>query len=108
MSRDKRCMYMAHCCFMSVVVSVWGSGNVCCVAAVVDFFSLGVLKYVVCLCSGCDVMYGKCVASCRCCMSCVHPVAVVNAAFCMTFRLLMLVEDGDHMEEVYSRAGLIT
>ena len=31
-------------------------GNVCCVAAVVKkiFFSLGVLKYVVCLCRGCD------------------------------------------------------
>ena len=32
------------------------SGNVCCVAAVVknSFFSLGVLKYVVCLCRECD------------------------------------------------------
>ena len=30
----------------------------------------------------------------------------LNAAFCMTCRLLMLVEDarGDHMEEEYSRA----
>ena len=30
---------------------------------------------------------------------CMHPVAVFNAAFCMTFRLLMLVEDarGEHM-----------
>ena len=40
------------------------------------------------------------VSSCRCCMfvSCVHPMAVLNAAFCMTCRLLMLVEDaiGDH------------
>ena len=49
------------------------------------------------------------VSSCRCCMcvSCVHPVAVLNAAFCMTCSLLMLVEDvrGDHMEETYSRAG---
>ena len=47
------------------------------------------------------------VSSCICCMfvSCVHPVAVINAAFCMTFSLLILVEDarGDHMEEVYSR-----
>ena len=36
------------------------------------------------------------VMSCRCCMfvSCVHPVAVLNAAFCMTCSLLMLVEDG--------------
>ena len=29
-------------------------------------------------------------SSCRCC---VHPVAVLNAAFCMTCSLLMLVED---------------
>ena len=37
-------------------------------------------------------------------------VAVLNAAFCRTCSLLMLVEDeiGDHTEEVYSRAGLIT
>ena len=52
------------------------------------------------------------VSSCRCSMfvSCVHPVAVVNAAFCMTCSLLMLVEDarGDHMEEAYYRAGVIT
>ena len=52
------------------------------------------------------------VSSCRWCMfgSCVHPVAVLNAAFCMTCSLLMLVEDaiGDHTEEAYSRAGLIT
>ena len=41
---------------------------------------------------------------------CVHPVAVLNAAFCMTCSLLMLVEDerGDYTEEEYSRAGLIT
>ena len=46
------------------------------------------------------------VSSCRCCMfvSCVHPVAVLNAASSMTCSLLMLVEDaiGDHTEEVYS------
>ena len=40
-------------------------------------------------------------SSCRCCMfvSCVHPVAVLNAAFCMTCSLLILVEDAriDHM-----------
>ena len=55
---------------------------------------------------------GVSVSSCRCCMfvSCVHHVAVINAAFCMTCSFLMLVEDarGDHMEEAYSRAGLIT
>ena len=43
------------------------------------------------------------VSSCRCCMlvSCVHHVAVLNAALCS---LLMLVED---MEETYSRADLM-
>ena len=53
-------------------------------------------------------MYGKCVSisSLRCCIfvSCVHPVAVLNAAFCMTCCLLMLIEDvrGDHMDESFS------
>ena len=30
------------------------------------------------------LVYGKCVSSCICCMfvSCVHPVAVLNTAFC--------------------------
>ena len=75
-----------------------------------------------CLCRGCD---GCCVAVCIvrrgavgarvwgvCCkfVACVHPVAVLNVVFCMTCSLLMLVEDaiGDHTEEAYSRAGLIT
>ena len=52
------------------------------------------------------------VSSCICCMfvSCVHPVAVLNAAFCMNCSLLMLVEHarGDHMEEAYTRSGLMT
>ena len=50
------------------------------------------------------------VSSCRCMfVSYVLPVAVLNAAFCMTCSLLMLVEDArvDHMEEAYSRAGLM-
>ena len=51
-------------------------------------------------------------SSCICCMfvSCVPPVADLNAAICMTCSLLMLVEDArsDHMEEAYSRAGLMT
>ena len=46
-------------------------------------------------------MGSVCVSSCRCCMfvSCMHPVAVLNAAF-TTCSLLMLVEDArsDHME----------
>ena len=52
------------------------------------------------------------VSSCRCCIfvSCVHHVAVLNLAFCMTSSLLMLVKDarGDHMEYAYSGAGLMT
>ena len=122
-----RCLETIYVCicrmfvFMSVIVTVWGLWEVCCVAAVVkNSFSPGVLKYVVCLCSGCDgccvfclyceasgcrcsCMGSVSVSSCRCCMfvSCVHPVAVLNAAFCMTCSLLILVEDarGDHMEE---------
>ena len=60
----------------------------------------------------CSCMGSMSVSSCRCCMfvSCVHLVAVFNAALCMTCSLLILVEDegGDHMEEAYSRAGLMT
>ena len=34
------------------------------------------------------------------CQTCVHPMAVLNAALCITCSLFMLVEDarGDHME----------
>ena len=131
MPRDNRCMFIPHVCFMSVVVIVWGLWEVCCVAIVVKDsggLSLGVLKYVVCLCKGCggccvfclycDALSCRCscmgsmsVSSCSCCMfvSCVHPMAVHNAELCMTCSLLVLVEDsrGDHMEEAYSRVGLI-
>ena len=55
----------------------------------------------------CSCMGSMSVSLCRCCMfvSCVHPVAVLNAAFCMTCSLLMLVGNakGHHMEEAYSR-----
>ena len=42
-------------------------------------------------------------------VSCVHPVVVLNAAFCMTCSLLMLVEDArvDHMEKAYSRVWYV-
>ena len=48
-------------------------------------------------------------SSCSCCMF-VSGVAVLNTVFCMTYSLLMLVEyaRGDHMEEPYYRAGLMT
>ena len=96
--------------FMSVVVTVCGSVGMFVVyrpLLKIVFFSLGVLKYVVCLCRGCDgccvfclycetwscrcsCMGSMSVSSCRCCMfvSCVHPVAVLNAAFCMTCSLV--------------------
>ena len=97
-------------------------GNVCCVAAVVKnrgFLEPWSVEVCCVFCLYCDAWSCRCscmgsvsVSSCRCCMfvSCVHPVAVLNAAFCMTCSLLMLVEDaiGDHTEEAYSRAGLIT
>ena len=45
------------------------------------------------------LVYGKCECFVmQMCVSCVHPVTVLNVAFCMTCSLLMLVEDarGDH------------
>ena len=55
----------------------------------------------------CSCMGSMSVSSCICCtfVSSVHPVVVLNAAFCMSCRFLMLVEDarGDHMDEAYSR-----
>ena len=125
-------VYVACCFYVCCSDSVEVCGNVCCVAAVVKncvFFSIGVLKYVVYLCSGCDgccffclfceVWSCRCwcmgsvsVSSCICCMfvSCVHHVAVLNAVLYMICSFLMLVEDarGDQMEETYSRAGLRT
>ena len=72
-----------------------------------------------CFCLYCDTWSCSCscmghmgVSPCIGCMfvSCVHHVTVLNATFCMTCSLLMLVEDtrGDHIEEAYSRAGLMT
>ena len=82
--------------FMSVVVTVWGSVGM----FVVYVGGVGVVKYVVCLCKGCDgccvfclncealscrcsCMGSMSVSSCRCCMlvSCVHPVTVLNSAW---------------------------
>ena len=132
MPKDNRCMYMAHVCFYVCCSECAGvCGNVCCVAAVVKnsgLLGLGIMKYVVCFCRGCNgccifrvycdawscgclCMGSMSVFSCRCMfVSCVHLVAVLNAAFCMTCSLLMLGEDArsDHIEEAYSRADLIT
>ena len=60
----------------------------------------------------CSCMGSVSVSSCRCCMflTCVHPVTVLNAAFCMSCRLLMMVEDarGSHMEKAYQRSVIMT
>ena len=65
MPRDDRLIYMVHVCFYVCCGDCVGvCGNVCCVAAIIKdsgFLSLGVLKYVVCLCKGCD---GCCVFVC--------------------------------------------
>ena len=57
-ARDHRCMYMTNfCVYVCCSDCVGVCGNVCCVVAVVKdsmFLSLGVLKYVLCLCKGCD------------------------------------------------------
>ena len=45
-------MYMAHVCFISVVVTVW--------ECLLYSRSLGVLKYVVRLCKGCDGFFVFC------------------------------------------------
>ena len=53
----------------------------------------------------------QCVSSCRCCVlvSVVHPVAILNAVFCVICSLLTVVSDtsADHIMEVYSSMGLI-
>ena len=79
--RDNGCMYMAHVCFYACFSRCVGvCGKVCCVAVVVkhSFCSLGVLKYVVYLCSRCDEYCVFCLYceawSCRC--SCMGRVSV--------------------------------
>ena len=103
MHRDNRCMYMTHVCFYVCCGDCVGvCGNVCCVSAVVKDSLFLALEC-------CSVLY-VCVRGVMDVVSCVHPGAVLNAVFCMTCSLLILVEAarGDHMEEAYSRAGLMT
>ena len=55
------------------------------------------------------LMYGKCECFVmQMFLSSVHPLAILNAAFCMTFSLLILIENLriDHIEQVYTRSGL--
>ena len=91
---------------------VFNNNNNCLKSNIKSYVNLGVLKYVVYLCKGCDGCCALClycdalscrcscmgrvsVSSCRCCIFvyCVHHVAVLNAASCLTCSLLMLVED---------------
>ena len=121
MPRDNKYIYKAHVCFYVCCSDC--VGDVCCVATVVKIVFFYPWSVEVCLCKGCDgccvfclycdawscrcsYMGSEGVSSCRCCMF-VSPVAVLNAAFCS---LLMLVKDarGDHMEQAYSKAGLVT
>ena len=53
MPRDNRCVYMAHACFYGCCNDCVGVVGMFVVYRAL-FFSLGVLKYVVCLCKGCD------------------------------------------------------
>ena len=97
-------MYVYGACLFYVCCSdsVGVCGNVCCVAAVVKDSVFYVCMLYVCGAVRYSCMGSMSVSSCRWCMfvSCVHHVAVLNAAFCMTCSLLMLVEDarGDHMD----------
>ena len=59
MPRDNRCVYMAHVCFYVCCSDCVGGLWECLLCSgpllkIVFFFSLEVLKYVVCLCRGCD------------------------------------------------------
>ena len=56
------------------------------------------------------LVYGKCECFVMQMYVCVLCASCGSSQFCMTCSLLMLVEDarGDHMEEAYSRANLIT
>ena len=121
-------MFLYVCCSDSV--GGGGLWEICCVAANVKdsgFLSDGVLKCVVFIfvqgmwwmcvfCLYCEAwccrnscMTSVSVLSCRCCMlvACVHPMAVVNAAFCMTCTFFKDAR-GDHMEEAYPRTCRMT
>ena len=65
MHRDNICMCMAHVCLMYVVVTVWGSVGMLVVyrpLLKIVFVNLGLVKYVLGLCKGCD----------GCCVFCLY------------------------------------
>ena len=71
--------------FMSVVVTLWGSVGMYVMKLPllkIVCFSLGVLKYVVCLCKGCCVFCLYCDTwNCRC--SCIGSMSVLSCRCCM-------------------------
>ena len=79
-------MYMVHVCFYVCCSDCVGvCGSVCCVAAVVKYTILALLKYIVCLCKGYD---GGCVfclycEACSCMCSCRGSVSVSSCRCCM-------------------------
>ena len=81
--------------FMSVVVTVWGSGIMFVVWRLLNivFFSLGVLKYGVCLCRGCNEYWVFCLYceawSCRC--SC---IGSVNVSSCRCYVCVLCASCG--------------
>ena len=86
--------------FMSVVVTVWGSVGMIVVYRqllkivflALECWSMLWMWWMLCFLLYCMWVLYVSVSSCRCCMfvSCVHHVAVLNAAFCITCSLLML------------------
>ena len=69
---DNICVYMAHACFMSVVVTVLGSLGMFVMLRpllkIVGVLSIGVLKYGVCLCRGYDGCCVFCLLVVLCCL----------------------------------------
>ena len=61
MHRDNKCMYIAHVCFYVCCIDCVGSVGM--FVGKDSVFSLGVVKYAVCLCRGCD---GCSVFCCKC------------------------------------------
>ena len=91
------CIWCMIVFFMSVVVTVWGSVGMFVVELLkVVFFSLGVLKYVVCLCKECD---GCCVfclycEACSCRWSRMGSVIVMQmllVAKCSSFLAMLII-----------------
>ena len=65
MPRDNRFMYMAQVFYVYCNDCVGFCGNVCCLVVIVkhSVISIGVLKYVVCLCKSCNVVFSVCIVT---------------------------------------------